>query len=59
VSPVKLPRLRRAPAPEPAQPAAPALQVLAYARTGLPDEEISAQTETLHCILSYDGETRR
>jgi hypothetical protein len=68
---MKLPRLRRRPAPEatepdpvPAEPAAaspaaaPALQVTAYSRTGLPDAEFSAQTATLRRILSYDGGNR-
>jgi hypothetical protein len=68
---MKLPRLRRKPAPETTEPVseppdpatagpatAPAFQVLAYSRTGLPDEEFSAQTETLRRILSYDGDTR-
>lgn len=63
---MKMPRWRRKPAPETVAPvperpepaAAPAFQVLAYSRTGLPDEEFSAQTETLRSILSYDGDTR-
>jgi hypothetical protein len=68
---MKLPRLRRRaapkttePVPEPAEPAsvnpatAPAFQVLAYSRTGLPDEEFSAQTGALRRVLSYDGDTR-
>lgn len=66
---MKLPRLRRRPARETAQPAPgpaepastipaiPAFQVLAYSRTGLPDEEFSAQTQALRGILSYDGDT--
>jgi hypothetical protein len=32
--------------------------VTAYSRSGLPDEEFSAQTATLRRILSYDGDTR-
>jgi hypothetical protein len=32
--------------------------VLAYSRTGLPDDELNAQTATLRRILSYDGDTR-
>jgi hypothetical protein len=32
--------------------------VTAYSRTGLPDEEFSAQTATLRRILSYDGDNR-
>jgi hypothetical protein len=68
---MKLPRLRRRTAPGTTEPAlgpaelasagpaaARALQVLAYSRTGLPDEEFSAQTEALRRILSYDGDTR-
>lgn len=67
---MKLPRLHRRaapestdPVPEPAEPAsassaAPAFQVLAYSKTGLPDQEFSAQTEALRRILSYDGDTR-
>jgi hypothetical protein len=68
---MKLPRLRRRlatertePSPEPGEqansspPVAPAFEVLAYARTGLPEKEFSAQKEALKQILSYDGETR-
>jgi hypothetical protein len=68
---MKLPRPRRRPAPDPTEPtsapteptnsspaAIPVFEVLAYSRTGLPDEEFSAQTETLRRILSYDGDTR-
>ena len=68
---MKLPRLRRRPAPDPTEPtsgpteptnsspvAIPVFEVVAYSRTGLPDEEFSAQTETLRRILSYDGDTR-
>jgi hypothetical protein len=68
---MKLPRLRRKPAPETTEPvpgppepaiaspaAAPAFQVLAYPRTGLPDQGFSAQTETLRRILSYGGDSR-
>ena len=68
---MKLPLLRRRPTPQPTEPtsepdepmnsspaAAPAFEVLAYSRTGLPDKEFSAQTETLRRILSYDGDTR-
>lgn len=68
---MKLPRLRRRPAPDPTGPISgsgeptksspavvPAFHVLAYSRTGLPDEEFGAQTETLRRILSYDGDTR-
>lgn len=68
---MKLPRPRRKPASdltepasEPGQPtdsspaATAVLEVLAYSRTGLPDEEFSAQTQTLRRILSYDGDTR-
>jgi hypothetical protein len=32
--------------------------VLAYARTGLPDEEFSAQTATLRSLLEFDGGAR-
>jgi hypothetical protein len=35
-----------------------ALQVTAHSRSGLPDEEFSAQTATLRRILSYEGDTR-
>lgn len=60
---MKLPSLRRRTDPEPAEsasaiPAAPALLVEAYSRTGLPDKEFSGQTEALRSILSYDGDTR-
>jgi hypothetical protein len=61
---MKLPRLRRKPAPEPAEPAgseragAPVLQVLIYTSTGLSEQEFSAQTEKLRRIASYDGDTR-
>lgn len=64
MSPLRLPRLRkRRPAPRsadppPASPAAPALEVLAYAKSGLPEEEFSAQTEALRRILAFDGDTR-
>lgn len=36
----------------------PARLLTAYSRSGLPDEEFSAQTATLRRILSYDGDTR-
>jgi len=57
---MKLPRLRRQPAPEPAEratasPAAPALQVLIYSNTGLSEQEFSVQTEKLRRVASYDG----
>jgi hypothetical protein len=68
---VKLPRLWRKTAPEAADPdpgpaesaaaspaAAAALQVTAYAKSGLPDEEFRAQTAALRRILSYDGDSR-
>jgi hypothetical protein len=68
---MKLLRLRRRPAaevtepvPEPTESAAagptvpPALLLTAYSKSGLPDEEFSAQTATLRRILSYDGDTR-
>jgi hypothetical protein len=66
---MKLPRLRRpapepvTPAPEPAEPgtaspAVPAFLVLAYARSGLSDQEFSAQTEALRNVASYDADTR-
>jgi hypothetical protein len=38
--------------------AAPDLYVTAYSRTGLPDEQCSAQTAILRRVLSYDGDTR-
>jgi hypothetical protein len=31
--------------------------VTAYSRSGLPDEEFSAQTAMLRRVLSYDGDT--
>jgi hypothetical protein len=68
---MKLRRLRPKPASETAEPtyeppeptfanppATLAFQVLAYSKSGLPNEEFSAQTETLRRILSYDGDTR-
>ncbi len=63
---MKLPRLRRKPAPattepasvSPADAAGPVLQVLIYASSGLPEQEFSAQTEKLRRVASYDPGTR-
>lgn len=67
---MKLPRLRPRPAaettepapgtaePASASPAAPALLVLAYSKAGLPGQELSAQTEKLRSVASYDDDTR-
>lgn len=57
---MKLPRRRRKPVPELAEPASagPVLQVLIYSRTGLPGPEFSAQTDKLRPIASYDDATR-
>jgi len=68
---MKLLRLRRRPTaevtepdPEPTESAAagptvpPPLLLTAHSKSGLPDEEFSAQTATLRRILSYDGDTR-
>jgi hypothetical protein len=61
---MKLLRLRRKPAPETTEPASaspaagPVLHVLIYSRTGLPEQEFSAQTEKLRSVASYDGDTR-
>src|SRR5260370_6170170 len=60
---MKLPRLRRKPAPETAEPAsaspaAPVLQVLIYSNTSLPEQEFSAQTEKIRRVASYDDDSR-
>lgn len=60
---MKLPRLRRKPAPETAEPAsvgpaAPVLQVVIYSNTDLPEQEFRAQTEKLRRVTSYDNVTR-
>jgi hypothetical protein len=68
---MRLPRLRRRTATDSTEPtsrpeeptnsrptATPAFEVLAYSRSGLPDAEFNAQTETLRRILTYDGDTR-
>jgi hypothetical protein len=60
---MKLPRLRRKPAPETAEPAstgpaAPVLQVVIYSNTDLPEQEFRAQTEKLRRVTSYDNATR-
>ncbi len=56
---MKLPRLRRKPAPETAEPASasravPVLQVLIYSNTGLSEQEFSAQTDKIGRVASYD-----
>src|SRR5262245_49899441 len=49
--------------PEPAQPVAasptvvPDLYVTAYSKSGLSDEEFSAQTAMLRAVLTFDGDT--
>jgi hypothetical protein len=60
---MKLPRLRRKPAPETAEPAgvgpaAPVLQVVIYSNTDLPEHEFMAQTEKLRRVASFDNATR-
>jgi hypothetical protein len=61
---MKLPRLRRKPAPGPAEPASaspavgPVLQVLIHSSSGLPGQEFSAQTGKLCRVASYDDATR-
>jgi hypothetical protein len=60
---MKLPRLRRKPAPETAEPAsagpaAPVLQVVIYSNTDLPEHEFRTQTEKLRRVASYDNATR-
>jgi hypothetical protein len=60
---MKLPRLRRKPAPETAEPAsahpaAPVLQMVIYSNTDLPEDEFRAQTEKLRRVASYDNATR-
>ena len=60
---MKLPRLRRKPAPETAEPAsvgpaAPVLQVVIYSNTDTPEHEFMAQTEKLRRVASYDNATR-
>jgi hypothetical protein len=59
---MKLPHLRRKPAPETAEPAsasqaAAVLQVLIYSNTGLPEQEFSAQTDKIGRVASYDRDT--
>lgn len=46
------------PEPVPASAAVPALQVLIFSNTGLPEEEFRAQTAMLRRVASFDGETR-
>ena len=61
---MRLPRLRRKPVSEPAEPATPApapapvLQMLIYSGSGLPEPEFSAQTEKLRRVASFDDATR-
>ena len=59
---MKLPRLRRRPAPEPAEPgrAEPAAPCgcLISSSTGPPEQEFGAQTDNLRRVASYDGDTR-
>jgi len=60
---MKLPRLRRKPAPGTAEPASasravPVLQVLIYSNTGLSEQEFSAQTDKIGRVASYDRDTR-
>ena len=60
---MKLPRRRRKPAPETAEPAsaspaAPVLQVLIFSNTDLPEQEFNAQREKIRRVASYDSGTR-
>ena len=63
---MKLPRLRRKPAPETGEPAsvglavpaAPVLQIVISSGTDLPEQEFKAQMEKLRRVASYDNATR-
>ncbi len=60
---MKLPRRRRKPASETAEPASPGpavpvLQLLIFSNTGLPEQEFNAQTEKIRRVASYDSDTR-
>ena len=60
---MKLPRRRRKPVPEAAEPPrasppTPVLQVLIFSNTSLPEQEFSAQTEKISRVGSYDRDTR-
>jgi hypothetical protein len=59
---MKLPRRRRKPAPETAEPAsaspaAPVLQVLIFSNTDLPEQEFNAQRGKIRRVASYDSAT--
>ncbi len=61
---MKLLNRRRNPACESAEPprigpaAAPALRVLIFSNTGLPEQEFNAQTEKIRRVANYDRDTR-
>jgi hypothetical protein len=57
---MKLPRRRRKPAPETAEPAsasraAPVLQVLIFSNTDLPEQEFNDQREKIRRVAYYDS----
>ena len=60
---MKLPRRRRKPAPEIAEPAsaspgAPVLRVQIFSNTGLLEQEFNAQLEKIRRVAGYDTGTR-
>ena len=60
---MKLPRRRRKPASETAEPASaspatPVLQVLIFSNTDLPEQEFNSQREKIRRVASYDSVTR-
>jgi hypothetical protein len=60
---MKLPRRRRKPAPETAEPAsaspaAPVLQMRIFSNTDMPEQEFNAQTGKIRRFADYDSATR-